>query len=273
MTTLTNTLKSNVSHVTNVIKPLKPQHALWHFLLAGLVLRLAVYQGLPLLQRMGLAPYEAYSVAFIVPTAALFALAFGFAQAEGVSMTWRGLTARFRLRRLTWRDIAWTLGGLLAIFALSGAMQPITGWMMRTLSFMQPPAHFPPMLNPTLQNEALPGAMAAWAGPEASGNWGYALLAVMLFFFNNVGEELYWRGLIFPRQEKVHGRSTWLVHGLMWNLFHVPVYPWYAVAGLSLTLVIALVAQKTQNSTAALLLHALANVFMTFLIIPVAIMA
>ena len=273
MTTLSNTLKTKAPNVANIVKPLKPQHAIWHFLLAGLALRLAVYQGLPLLQRLGLAPYEAYAIAFIVPTAVLFALAFGFAQAEGVPMTWAGLAARFRLRKLTWPDIGWGLGGLLAIFILGAAMRPVTGWMMTTFSFLQPPAHFPPLLNPMLQNEALPGALAAWAGPQAAGNWGYVLLAVLLFFFNNAGEELYWRGLIFPRQEKVHGRTTWLIHGLMWNLFHVPVYPWYAVSGLGLTLIIAFVAQKTQNSTAALLLHALANIFMTFLIIPVAILA
>lgn len=270
MTTIANTFKTRMATAVN---SLKPQHAIWHFLLAGLGVRLAVYRGLPLLQRLGLHPYEAYSVVFIVPTAILFALALGLAQAEGTPMTRAGLTTRFRLRRLTWRHTAWALGGLVAIFIVTGAVRPVVDWMLATLPFMQPPAFFPPMLDPTLQNEALPGALAAWAGPEAVGNWGYALLAALLFFFNNVGEELYWRGLIFPRQEKVHGRSTWLVHGLMWNLFHVPIYPWYVVAGLGPTLVIACVAQKTQNTTAALLLHALANVFITFLIIPVVIMA
>lgn len=271
MTTLTN--NTLITKAASVVKPLKPQQAIWHFLLAGLAVRLAVYQGIPLLQRLGAAPFEAYSVAFIVPTAVLLALAFGLAQAEGTPITWAGLTARFRLRRLTWRDSAWALGGFVTVLILTGAMQPIADWMLARLPFIQPPPHFPPMLNPRLQNEALPGALAAWAGPEAVGNWGYALLAVLLFFFNNVGEELYWRGVIFPRQEQVHGRTTWLVHGLMWNLFHVPVYPWYAVAGLGITLVISFVAQKTQNTTAALLLHALANVFITFLIIPVAVMA
>lgn len=270
MTTLINPLKNRV---TGVLEALPPQRAIWHFLLAGLLLRLAVYRGLPWLQAIGLAPFEAYSVALIVPMVILFALAFGFAQAEGATITWAGLTARFRLRRLTWRDTAWALGGLLVVFVVTGAMRPVVVWLLAALPVLQPPAFFPPLLDPTLQNEALPGALAAWAGPQAVGNWGYAALAALLFFFNNVGEELYWRGLLFPRQEKVHGRYTWLVHGLMWNLFHVPVYPWYIVAGLAPTLVISFVAQKTQNTTAALLLHALANVFITSLIIPVAVMA
>jgi membrane protease YdiL (CAAX protease family) len=90
--------------------------------------------------------------------------------------------------------------------------------------------------------------ITAWMGPEARGNWGYAVLALLLFFFNIFGEELYWWGVLLPQQELVHGRNTWLVHGLMWNLFHLLFYPWYLVYGLPITLAVSFVAQKTGSS-------------------------
>jgi membrane protease YdiL (CAAX protease family) len=120
-----------------------------------------------------------------------------------------------------------------------------------------------------LQNRELPAVIAQWLGPEAAGNWALVVLVLIMFFFNTFGEELYWRGIIFPRQELVHGRWTWLVHGLMWNLFHLPIYPWYIVAGLPVTLTISWVAQKTGNTWTAIILHALGNVFMYSLIISV----
>jgi membrane protease YdiL (CAAX protease family) len=51
----------------------------------------------------------------------------------------------------------------------------------------------------------------------------YYILALWPPFFvlNIVGEELWWRGFIQPRQEPVFGRSTWLIQGLLHGLFHL----------------------------------------------------
>ncbi|MEJ2746339.1 MAG: hypothetical protein P8183_00230, partial [Anaerolineae bacterium] len=82
------------------IVPLLPQKAIWHFLLAGLAVRLAIYHFLPFLTAQGLTPFEAFVVSFIAPLAILFALAFGTVQAEGVPMTAQAFARRFRFRRL-----------------------------------------------------------------------------------------------------------------------------------------------------------------------------
>jgi membrane protease YdiL (CAAX protease family) len=49
------------------------------------------------------------------------------------------------------------------------------------------------------------------------------ILALWLpfFFLNIVGEELWWRGFIQPRQEPVFGHRTWIVQGLLHGAFHV----------------------------------------------------
>jgi membrane protease YdiL (CAAX protease family) len=251
------------------IVPLLPQKAIWHFLLAGLAVRLAIYHFLPFLTAQGLTPFEAFVVSFIAPLAILFALAFGTVQAEGVPMTAQAFARRFRLRRLTWRQLGWTVLGLAAAVVFSMLLAPTQGWLLRQFPALQPPASFPPLMNPLLQSEQLPVVIITWMGAKAVGNWGYAVLALLLFFFNIFGEELYWRGVLLPRQELVHGRHTWLVHGLMWNLFHLPIYPWYLVYGLPITLVTSFIAQKTGNTWTAIILHGLANVTMYALMIGV----
>lgn len=251
------------------IRPLPPLRALGHFLLAGLILRVTTYYLLPLLVAQGMAPFEAFIVTFMTPLAVLFALAFAAVQQEGGPMTTRAVAARLRLRPLTWRQVGCTVLGLIVATGGALALAPTRGWLLEALPWLQPPAGFPAVLQPTVQNADLPAAMATWMGPQAIGNWGYALLAVLLFFFNQVGEELYWRGVLLPRQALVHGRYTWLVHGLMWNLFHLPFYPWYLLYGLPLTLALSFVVQKTGNTWTGVLLHALANLTMLLLMLNV----
>jgi membrane protease YdiL (CAAX protease family) len=252
----------------SALKPLPLHHAVLHFLAAGLVLRFSVYNGLPWLVTLGVSPFDAFILAGTLPMALLFALAFGLARREGTAPTASALAQRFRLRRPTWRDGLWVLAGL-ALLMVSGAIlapwrEPFMEWMKVDL-----PASFPPLIDPRVQNSDLPRALAAWLGPQAMRSWRPVLGILTLFFFNIFGEELYWRGLLFPRQALVHGKRTWWVHGLLWNLFHVPLYPWYLVLGLPVTLTVSFVAQKTGNTWAPILLHALANVSLTLLVIGV----
>lgn len=249
--------------------PLPPQKAIWHFLLAGLVVRWTIYHFMPFLQAHGLAPFESFVISFMVPMAILFALAFGFVKVEGVAVTMPALANRFWLRRLTWRQLGWTAIGLVAAGVMTVLLAPTQGWLLKQFPVLRPPASFPPLMNPTLQTTTWTAVTVSWMGAEAVGNWGYAVLVILLFFFNILGEELYWRGFILPRQERVHGRHTWLVHGLMWNLFHLPFYPWYLLYGLPITLAVSFVAQKTGNTWTAILLHGLANLTVYALMIGV----
>jgi membrane protease YdiL (CAAX protease family) len=44
---------------------------------------------------------------------------------------------------------------------------------------------------------------------------------IVFFFFDILGEELFWRGYILPRQELVFGRRAWLVNSTLWAMFHL----------------------------------------------------
>ena len=55
----------------------------------------------------------------------------------------------------------------------------------------------------------------------------YYILALWLPFFaaNIIGEELWWRGFIQPRQEPVFGNGTWAMQGLLHGAFHFSFGP------------------------------------------------
>jgi len=239
------------------MRPLPPWKAIFFFGLPALGFRLAIYNGMPALIAAGLTQFEAFIVSFTVPSAILFALAFGFVQREGASMTWSRLRDRFRLHRLNRRDWIWTIGGFLIAFLAGGMMSGAARQLIAAFPAIEPPDFFPPILDPrvTLSTDLFAG----FVGGSLVGNWGVFILYATALFFNIFGEELWWRGTILPRQELVHGRSTWVVHGLLWTLFHVPFYPWAMASLLPVCLIIAHVSQRRQNNTPAIIIHWLYN--------------
>ena len=96
-------------------------------------------------------------------------------------------------------------------------------------------------------------------GPDAAGYWPWVVAIVVLFVFNIFGEELLWRGAIWPRQELIHGERTWLVHGFMWYLFHLPFYPWFVVSGLPQALILSYLFQKKKNMWLVIIMHSIFN--------------
>lgn len=243
--------------VSGSIRPLPLWKAVFFFALPALGFRLAIYTGMPALMSAGLSQYEAFIVAFTVPSAILFALAFGFFKQEGNPVTWASLRHRFRLHRLSRRDWLWTIGGFLIAWLAGGMMSVAARQMVAAIPAIAPPDFFPPILDPRVTLST--AVFVEFVGAPLLGNWGVLVLYAIALSFNIFGEELWWRGYILPRQEMAHGRFTWIIHGLMWTLFHVPFYPWAVVALLPVCLVIALVSQRRQNNTPALVIHWLYN--------------
>jgi membrane protease YdiL (CAAX protease family) len=85
-----------------------------------------------------------------------------------------------------------------------------------------------------------------------------ALLYLGIWVLNILGEELWWRGYVLPRQELVHGRRTWIVHGVLWTLFHVPFW-WNLIALLPSTLSLAFVTSRLRNTTPGIVAHLVLN--------------
>jgi membrane protease YdiL (CAAX protease family) len=87
------------------------------------------------------------------------------------------------------------------------------------------------------------------------------LLFLWLPFFvlNIVGEELWWRGFIQPRQEPVFGRFTWIVQGVLHAGFHFSFGLGLLLILLPTVFAIPWAVQRTRNTSVGIALHAVIN--------------
>jgi len=93
-------------------------------------------------------------------------------------------------------------------------------------------------------------------------SWGLLLYYLLgLFVFNILGEELWWRGYILPRQELAFGARTWIIHGTLWTLFHFFYHTnlGILISYLPTTLGIAYVCQRTRNTWPGIIGHMVSN--------------
>jgi membrane protease YdiL (CAAX protease family) len=170
---------------------------------------------------------------------------------EGRPLDWTSFACRFRLRRIDRQDWVWTLAGFLVTLALLLALRPASMWLIRS-GLMPIPAHLPRFLDPRIE---LTGDLYARAAGGVERNWLFLLTSLVVLCFNVVGEELWWRGYILPRQELALGRWAWLMHGLLWTTFHAALW-WNLLNLLPLTLGLVYVAARRESTTAGIVTHA-----------------
>jgi membrane protease YdiL (CAAX protease family) len=75
------------------------------------------------------------------------------------------------------------------------------------------------------------------------------------FFFNIIGEEIYWHGYIMNRQFTVLGKYTWLVNAFFWFLVHL-VWGWaVAIIAIPMIFIQTFIMQKTRNIWSGIFIH------------------
>ena len=153
------------------------------------------------------------------------------------------LLTRLHLRRLTHRDWIWALLALfLVIFACGIHWYSLwwsTGGQGTTGRALLPP--FLPI--------------------EASTRIPYWILIpwVPFFVLNVLGEELFWRGYVLPRQEAAFGWWAWFVNGSFWAIFHLPLGWNLWLVWLPLMYIVPFVVQRRQNVWIGIILHGIVN--------------
>jgi membrane protease YdiL (CAAX protease family) len=215
---------------------------------------LGLYLLLPALRRAGVPELWNYTVSF----AGMFPLLLGAAliafRLEGNTLSWTGLKQRFRIKSMGQREWRWTAGLLVVYTGGQLLLSPTAGWLASHLPLPLPDG-LPTVLDPRIAKSSIPTELL---GVQLQGDWGMALWYMVVLALNILGEELWWRGYILPRQELTHGRWTWLVHGLLWTFFHVPLW-WNLVSLLPSTLSLSYVAWRLKNTSPGIIVHLLMN--------------
>jgi membrane protease YdiL (CAAX protease family) len=186
----------------------------------------------------------------LLPALELIAALIAF-RLEGRSAIWTVFRDRLRLSRPNWKNWLWTLAVLVFAFGLTALIAPIAesrlGFRLVTV-----PAETHAFAN-SLQ--------AGLPETELSGRWDVLLWLLLVAAVNVGGEELWWRGIVLPRQEAAFGRWAWVGHGILWNLFHIARYETVAgiVVFLPATLAIPYLAQHTKNTWPGIVVHLILN--------------
>lgn len=233
-------------------KPLPLRQALLLFLVPAVLFRFVLYNGTGFLVAHGVSQATAVISAFLIPSVLLLLAAFVAARFDGYAFTWPVIRERFRFRRLSWRSWLWVLGG--ALFALVGEqLLAFAGELLVRIPWFTPPAYLS-FLNPTVHQ-----SLTSFLGVPVRGNWTFLAIFTGLVIVQVAAEECWWRGYIFPRQELVYGKRTWLIHGVLWTSFHFIFYPWNVLVDLFFCTTIAFIVQRTKNTSVSFLIHLLYN--------------
>jgi membrane protease YdiL (CAAX protease family) len=214
------------------------------------------YGLMPLLMRLGMLPYYAYLLGVGIPLATLLAASLGWLSLEGYALTWKSTKARFRLKRMGGRDWLWSIGALILGSVLGFGLVSQFSKLLIDRGLMPIPASLPGFVSPATLTDPMAAYDAAVGGLR--GNWLPVLAIAITLVFNVLGEELWWRGVVLPRQELAFGRWTWVAHGLMWAAFHI--FKWWDVLNLvPVCLSLALVCTRRKSTTPGILIHGITN--------------
>ncbi len=216
----------------------------------------SIYLFMPWLRSLGLSYFQSMMTAHIVPMALMLGAAIVALYAvEHYPLAWRSLGERYRFPRLRLKDVLWALAIFAALMVSTGILGQV-GKALVAAGIIPVPAGLPALMDPRVP---ITGAMLSpRVGGTIRGTWGAAALYFVMLFFIIAGAELWWRGYILPRQELTHGRWTWLVHGMLWTLFHT--FKWWDLPGLlPVCLIIAFSAQRLRNNWPVFIAHYLFN--------------
>lgn len=225
------------------IKPLPFWRSLLLFGVPAVGLILVSYMFYPFMKSLGISPNLAFTIKTILFMGSLIAAAIIGIRREGNAGSWRAVLTRWRIKPMTGKDGNWMTAGLIVTFLLQVSLSKL----------------FNPLINQFIANMGWKIPTEAGYDLDRTSFMSIGLLAISLIF-NIVGEEVWWRGYILPRQELRHGKFAWLIHGTMWALFHI-YRPWEIPAKLFVAQVIPFIVQRRKNTSISLIMHMLMNIF------------
>jgi len=232
------------------VKPMPEWESILILLAIGLLGLLSFYGLRPWLEHAGWSQYAAYlgslSIVFVIMLAWSM-LAF---VREGHPLTLAAFLQRTRITRPTPRVVIGSIGlGVLMLLSTLVFSPPIARAISAGLVPM--PLSIPDYVNPIAQ-------MSITEIKAQLVSQGVLPLIPLALLLNIVGEEIFWRGMVLPRQELRHGQRTFLVHGTLWALSHAFQY-WLLPPILVGSLALAYLVQRRRNTWVGILGHIVNN--------------
>ena len=209
-----------------------------------------IYFVMQKLYQNGINDFVNFSISMVTPLSLMLFAALMAFKFEGHSFKWSTLAARFRLKRMTKVDWIYAFGLLVVTIVLYESLSFTSKWLIQFKLF-SPPEFLLPAVDPRLEQTIL---LNTFMGIPLRGQWWIAVFYFVFLFFNIVGEELWWRGYILPRQELFFKKWTWVVHGTLWGLFHV-FWKWNLIILLPSCLALSFVIYKRKNTWIGIISH------------------
>jgi membrane protease YdiL (CAAX protease family) len=223
-----------------VKKPIRPIKAVAIFLVATAYFFLLLFTLFPFLKSsFSVNPALYWFVTGYFLFIPLFAYALIVAGAEG-NHGIRQILLSLNIRSFTKKEWAYSVIGLVIVFATSGLLFWVSSLMSARLGFG------PLKTTPWFME------MEPFQGAERL----LLLVWFPMFFFNVAGEELLWRGYI---QTRLEGRYAWLLCSFLWLIFHLPFGLGIIVLALPAIVIIPYAFHKTHNTLVGIFIHGLYN--------------
>lgn len=155
-------------------------------------------------------------------------------KSEGFNISKSTWTKRLRFRKITTKNLLWSIAGLILVGVFSGVIIKVLELIIGKFD------HSPAFMS---------------FEPLTKGRYWLLLIWFPYWILNILGEELLWRGVMLPRQEITFGKHAWLIHGLGWGLFHI-AFGWQLLITLiPIIFIQPYIVQKTKNSWVGVIIH------------------
>jgi membrane protease YdiL (CAAX protease family) len=238
----------------NNIKPMGFGISLLYFGIPSAAITFSIYFFMQRFHSEGMSDFVNFYLTMVLPLALMLVAALVAYKLEGRVITWKALAERFRLRGITRK--VWLF--VLVLFVVMALFQVLLGftakWLMQFTLFA-PPDFLIPAVDPRLQHNIVTDV---FMGVPLKGQWWIAIAYFIALLFNIFGEEFWWRGYILPRQELAFGKWTWVLHGVLWTLFHV-FWKWNLLILLPQCLALSYVVYARKNTWIGIITHMVFN--------------
>lgn len=229
------------------IKALKLSNALFYYAFASIPFFIGVYIIIPQFVSENENNFLPFSASILLPLLFLLIYAIIIGKLEQSKSGWNGLIERWNLKKMQKKDWLWTFFLIAVIFLGYFSLANTGDWIIEKFPFLSPPKGF-----------ELIRTENSFFGLPLKGNWWVLILHIVILVINVFGEELFFRGILFPKQKLIHKKYTWIVHGLCYHLFHM-FYPWDFLRILPESLAYGFVVQKTNNTWPGIIAHFMFN--------------